>query len=89
MIGNPRVRIEQAAVTFSDCEGVTAVPHVTGAAGAFAQGLAVTGKAQRISVDATGIDPAALAASGRDRVVLNGRPLAVPNIAGDVAVAGI
>ncbi|WP_371431975.1 hypothetical protein [Novosphingobium sp.] len=87
-IGNPTQATQQAAVNVAACRHGSIAVQVSGKDGAFPQGVAVTGEAEWLRIDVSGIDAAALAGGAAARAVLQQQPLRVPGRMGGVVVDG-
>ncbi len=89
---NPDQSADQAAVRLTACERVSVRARVTGKAGAFPAGVLLEGTAnQRIAVDATGIDPDAIAggAPAGAKLIWNGTPVRTAGPFGSHVASGI
>jgi hypothetical protein len=88
-VNNPDVSASQAAIWLRDCVRAVVRVRVKGRAGAFPQGAYLAGGGNReISIDATGVDPAAIAGGSANRVVVETQQVPVPGRLGSIEVHG-
>lgn len=89
-IGNPHEVAAQAAVQLAACDRGSIRVRVTGADSAFPQGVRLDGQAnQHISVDVTGIDPAAIRGGGVNKLLWDRTPIRTAGPFGTHLATGI
>lgn len=87
-IGNPTQSAKGPAVSLGACGHGSIGVQVSGKNGAFSEGVAVTGPAEALRVDVTGIDSAAIAGGAARRATLDRRPLDAPARQGGMMIDG-
>ena len=91
VIHNPRETASQAAVLLLDSSSRNRIaPIVKGMAGAFPQGIALSGASNSFNeLTCTGVDPACIVGGSADKLLINGVSVVVTGLTGNNLASGI